>query len=70
MRRTDLLRRVARQSRAGNVDWQVVRQGRQHEIWRCGDTQISVPRHREINNYTAEAIMKDLEREFGEEWWR
>jgi hypothetical protein len=70
VRRTDLLRRIARQARAGNVEWRLVREGRQHEIWQCGTTRVSVPRHREVNNYTAEAIMKDLEEEFGEGWWR
>ena len=26
--------------------------------------------YRDINEYTAEAILKDLEGEFGEGWWR
>ncbi|HEY6319647.1 MAG TPA: hypothetical protein VI462_17380 [Acidimicrobiia bacterium] len=70
MRRADLLKRIARQARANNVTWQLVREGRQHEIWLCGAKQVSIPRHREINTYTAEAIMKDLASELGAEWWR
>lgn len=70
MRRSDLLRRIARRARAGRVEWRRVREGRQHEIWQCGTTRVSVARHREINNYTAEAIMKDLEQDLGEDWWR
>jgi hypothetical protein len=70
VRRSDLLRRIARRARAGSVEWRLVREGRQHEIWQCGTTRVSVPRHREINDYTAEAIMKDLEQDLGEDWWR
>jgi hypothetical protein len=70
VRRSDLLRRIARRARAGSVEWRLVREGRQHEIWQCGTTRVSVPRHHEINNYTAEAIMKDLEQDLGEDWWR
>ena len=70
MRRGELLRRIGRRARAENVVWQLKREGRQHEIWQCGTTQVSVPRHREVNTYTAEAIMKDLESELGKDWWR
>lgn len=26
--------------------------GAAHDIWRCGSIQVSIPRHREINEYT------------------
>ena len=44
--------------------------GGKHEIWVCGTTEVVIPRHREINEYTAEGIMKYLETELGEDWWR
>jgi hypothetical protein len=47
-----------------------VRQGGRHEVWQCGKTKITIPRHREINQLTAEAIFRDLERDLGRGWWR
>jgi hypothetical protein len=32
--------------------------------------RIPIPRHREINDYTAQGIMRDLEIKLGKEWWR
>jgi len=29
-----------------------------------------VPRHSDINEFTAEAIMKELEEELGKGWWK
>jgi len=46
------------------------RQGKRHEIWRCGSTTFPVPRHREINELTAVGILKDLEGELGKDWWK
>jgi hypothetical protein len=48
----------------------MVRQGKNHEVWQCGTTKLTIPRHAEINEYTAEGIMKDIEDELGEGWWR
>jgi mRNA interferase HicA len=70
MRRTELLRKIRRAAQAANIDWSMVRQGANHEVWRCGGQQVSIPRHREINEVTARGIMKDLEGELGERWWR
>lgn len=44
--------------------------GQTPRLWRCGSTKVTIPRHREINEYTAEAILKDLEGELDEGWWR
>jgi hypothetical protein len=50
--------------------WRLVRQGGRHEVWQCGDTKVTVPRHREINEFTAEAIFRAVEEELGRGWWR
>ena len=55
---------------AAGKSWELVREGRLHEIWRCGATQISVPRHREINELTATGILKTLEGDLGIDWWK
>jgi len=48
----------------------LVRQGGNHEIWSCASTLVTIPRHREINELAAQAIMKDLEVALGKDWWR
>lgn len=36
----------------------LVRQGSNHEIWRIGGERIVIPRHREVNEHTAEGILR------------
>ena len=36
----------------------LVRQGANHEIWRIGGERIVIPRHREVNEHTAEGILR------------
>jgi mRNA interferase HicA len=40
------------------LGWSLYRQGAKHDIWSKGADKLSVPRHREINEYTAKAILK------------
>ena len=57
--------------RADSMDREVtVTQGARHEKWLVGETRITIPRHREINELTVRSILKHLEAEFGKEWWR
>jgi mRNA interferase HicA len=41
----------------------LLREGRAHSIWinPVNEQQAAVPRHREINNYTARAICRQLD---------
>jgi hypothetical protein len=48
----------------------LVRQGRRHEFWEVSGMRFADPRHREIKEWTAEAILRELESIFGEGWWR
>ena len=51
--------------------WEIARTGKEHDLWRLGTTvQLTIPRHKEINQLTAEGILKDTERELGKRWWR
>ena len=70
MKRRDLLDRIAAESKQAQVEWVKVRQGAKHEIWSCGGQQVTVPRHREVNQFTAEGIFRDLSIILGEGWWR
>lgn len=70
VKKRDLLVRIGITADAAGKSWLLVRQGQSHEIWRCGPTQISVPRHREINELTVTGILRSLEGELGKDWWK
>jgi mRNA interferase HicA len=40
------------------LGWQLVRHGGRHDVWARGEREIVVPRHAEINEYTARAILR------------
>ncbi len=65
-----LVAAVRTRARQVGVTWQLERRGGRHDLWRCGATVVTIPRHRELNELTAGGIMKALERELGERWWR
>jgi mRNA interferase HicA len=52
------------------VEFVFVREGGSHTLYRCGDQQVVIPRHREVRPGTAETIMRKLEPIFGKGWWR
>ena len=55
MKRKDLEKRLRR------AGWQLVRHGGHHDIWSNGEGEVAIPRHNEINEYTAKAIIKEAE---------
>ncbi len=70
MKRRALIRRIHIAASVSGVACLLIRQGSRHEFWDVGGVRLSIPRHRDINEWTAEAIMRDLEGLFGEGWWR
>ena len=42
-----------------NLGWALSRHGRRHDIWKKNEYEIVVPRHVEINDFTANAIIKE-----------
>ena len=68
--RAELLRRIGVAARRANVEWRLVREGREHELWQCGPIGVAVPRHREVGAKTARRMMGDLEPILGPRWWR
>ena len=38
--------------------WQLIRHGEKHDIWAKGDRWESIPRHREIDEQLARAIIR------------
>jgi mRNA interferase HicA len=52
VRRQDLEQRLRR------LGWNFVRHGGKHDIWSNGAREEAVPRHREINEWLAAAILR------------
>lgn len=65
MKRTDLIRTIRKQAKAAGVSFELMREGANHEVWQIGGAQVMIPRHRELNAYTARGILADVERELG-----
>jgi hypothetical protein len=70
MKRRALIHRIRTTAAAQGVRCELIREGSRHEFWQVGDLRVSIPRHRDINDWTAEAIMRDLEPILGMDWWR
>lgn len=58
--------RIRSMANTGGVDLRFVRQGGSHEIWTLGGKRLVIPRHREINERTAEGILADARRITGQ----
>jgi hypothetical protein len=52
MKRKELERKLR------DLGWRIVRHGARPDIWAQGEIEIAVPRHIEINEYTARAILQ------------
>jgi predicted RNA binding protein YcfA (HicA-like mRNA interferase family) len=53
---TARLRELEKQLR--RLGWSVSREGGKHTIWTDGVNEIAVPRHTEVNEYSARKILK------------
>jgi len=60
VRRTELLKALRKLARAHAVDLELLREGGAHSVYRCGPAQFTVPRHTEINENTARAILRHV----------
>ncbi len=46
------------EKRLRELGWHIGREGKRHTIWTNGVNEVAVPRHKEINEYTAKNILK------------
>jgi mRNA interferase HicA len=67
MKRRDLVRQVRLMARASGVTFDLARHGSRHDVFRVGDLLVVVPRHNELNELTAQGILRDVQRYLGEE---
>ncbi len=58
MKKRQLVRRLQAIAASADLALDLVREGANHEIWRIGNERIVIPRHREVNEYTAEGILR------------
>jgi len=65
-----MLRLIGGAARSAGLEWLLVREGAGHEVWELDGIRVMVPRHREINERTALAILRVLEDRLGDRWWR
>ena len=70
MKHRDLVKKIREAAKAADLTFEMARQKGDHEVWHCGATPVVIPKHREINEITAESICKRLEEALGERWWR
>jgi len=53
------MKRRELEKRLRKLGWKLARHGRRHDIWTNGESELTVPRHNEVNEYTALAILKE-----------
>jgi predicted RNA binding protein YcfA (HicA-like mRNA interferase family) len=53
MKRRELEKRLRQRG------WRLARHAGRHDIWTSGEREVAVPRHNEINEYTARAILQE-----------
>ncbi|MEQ4301385.1 hypothetical protein ABNF97_08340 [Plantactinospora sp. B6F1] len=70
MKRVDLIKKIGAAAAHAGKEFALLREGGSHSIFRCGSQNIVIPRHREINEHTARGIMRDLDNQLGEDWWK
>lgn len=70
MKQRDLIRKISKAAKRADVEFEFVRHGKEHDVYRCGGDPVIIPRHTELNEYTCIGIMSDLEDQLGTGWWK
>lgn len=63
MRRSELLRQLSTLAREEGLTLDFIRDGSRHTLFSIGTTRVVVPRHRDVNERTARAILRKARRE-------
>jgi mRNA interferase HicA len=70
VKRIALIGKIYRAATTEGKEFALIREGANHSIFQCGGRRVVIPRHREINEQTARAIMRDLDDQLGRDWWK
>jgi mRNA interferase HicA len=65
-----LLSKISAAAARAGLEFVLVREGSNHSIFQCGGQRVVIPRHRDINELAARAIMRDLDDQLGKDWWK
>jgi hypothetical protein len=65
-----LIQTIRRAASETGIDFSLERKSGDHEVWNLDGLRIPIPRHREVNEWTARAILRDAEQKLGKDWWR
>lgn len=60
MKRAELLSRLQDAAASADVSFEWVREGGQHTLYRYAGQMLAIPRHREINEKLARAILRSI----------
>ena len=52
------MKRLRAIAKSADVELDLVREGGNHEIWILASERLVIPRHREVNEHTAEGIIR------------
>lgn len=63
MKRQQLIKTLRNEAKAQGTTFTFVREGANHEMWAFGETTVTIPRHREINEGTARSIINHCTKE-------
>ena len=61
VKKRDLMKRLRAIAESADVELDLVREGGNHEIWTLAGERLVIPRHREVNERTAEGIIRKAE---------
>jgi len=53
------MKRAELETELRRLGWRFLRHGGRHDVWTDGDREVVIPRHTEINEYTAKAILRE-----------
>jgi hypothetical protein len=70
VKRRDLINKIRTAATGADVAFGSIRDRGDHEVFSLGGIRLAIPRHREIAEGTAQAILKRTEPVLGKGWWR
>jgi len=59
MKRSELIRQLTALARERGTSFEHVREGGAHTVFRFGSHQLYIPRHPNVNEWTARGILRD-----------
>ena len=60
------MKRIREIADTGGAELEFLREGGNHEMWSIGGERLVIPRHREINEYTARNIISKAKKATGQ----